>query len=102
MNKQREEDLLGKAASFVVYLVKDNLHYKIGKTSNVQARLIGIQTGNSRKVELMATYSPTNIDYSFLEVKLHEYFKDNRISGEWFNFDISVDEWLAICKDLDN
>ena len=67
-----------------VYIIKDKSKdniYKIGKTKNLNNRLDALSTGNIY-IEIMA--SKYTAYYNILETKLHEYFKKDRIKGEWF------------------
>jgi len=59
---------------------------KIGKSSNINKRLKSLQTGNPRKLTLMATIKCTTPNNAHrLESKLHLMFKADRVRGEWFN-----------------
>jgi hypothetical protein len=68
-----------------IYLFKtDNNMYKIGVAQNPNKRLKGVQTGCPTKVEFVFsthTYRALNV-----EALLHEIFRENRVIGEWFNF----------------
>jgi hypothetical protein len=74
-----------KRENGIIYLIKctsSNL-YKIGRTSNqIKHRLNTIKSSNPNAV-LVSCYR-TN-DMSNKEKKLHDYFKNNRVSGEWFD-----------------
>lgn len=69
-----------------VYLIEDNNNqtYKIGVTKNlVYNRLKKLQTGNSNKLNIISYFYS---EYPFrLEKMLHNYFKEKRTNGEWFN-----------------
>jgi hypothetical protein len=69
-----------------VYLVQveNTQHFKIGKTSDINGRLKGLQTSNAGKVFLIKLFECR--DCSVLEKRLHNIFKKNKMEGEWFNF----------------
>ena len=56
--------------------------YKIGQTSNMQARMRNLQTGSPTKLEIVK-FIQTD-DALMIERKLHNAFKETRIRGEWF------------------
>jgi len=61
-------------------------YIKIGKSNNVDKRLDSLQTGNPRKLTLMASIKcKTPNDALRLEKKLHIKFKKENIRGEWFS-----------------
>ena len=61
-------------------------HIKIGKSRNVNERLKSLQTGNPRKLTLMASIRcKTANDAYRLEKKLHKKFKSHHVRGEWFS-----------------
>lgn len=67
-----------------VYLITDGEHnYKIGVTIDLQGRLRQLQTGNHRKLKIVASFEGTEAD----ERRYHEKFRFNKVSGEWFSFD---------------
>lgn len=68
----------------LVYLITDgDQNYKIGVTIDLQGRLRQLQTGNHRKLKIVASFEGTEAD----EKRYHEKFEFNRVSGEWFSFD---------------
>lgn len=74
----------------MIYIIKSGDKIKIGKTSNMHKRLMAYKTHNP-DIHLIKTY-----DYDdSLEQYLHNYYKDYRITGEWFNILDKID-------DLDN
>lgn len=68
-----------------IYFVKNgyNNFIKIGKTINLQSRLNSFSTLFSDGVFLVGYIYSEN--YSELEKKIHEDFKDKRKTGEWFD-----------------
>lgn len=96
-NKLADEASVGK-----VYLVADGKTLvKIGITRNMPSRLQSLKTASGRELTLVATYTPTKIEYSALEKLLHKHYKDYRTLGEWFRTDISKEEFLSFCKAMD-
>lgn len=74
----------------MIYIIKSGDKIKIGKTSNISKRLMAYKTHNP-DIQLIKTY-----DYNdSLEKHLHNYYKDYRVTGEWFNIINKLD-------DLDN
>jgi hypothetical protein len=60
-------------------------HVKLGLSSNPQARLRALQTGNPFKLQLIWTFACPNM--AALEDKFHQVFDKYRIDGgEWFDF----------------
>lgn len=86
----------------VVYLISDGVHQKIGKTNNVERRIKALQTSNSKRLELIAVY-PDPKYTARLERLLHERYKDSRLVGEWFDINLSAEEFISCCKyELEN
>ena len=87
---------------------KEKQIIKIGSSFNVPQRLKQLQTSNGNKLELLNQFECK--DAKLLEKKLHNYYKDFRIEGEWFEFstnelenyyDITTKFVLDINKKLD-
>jgi len=68
-----------------IYIITDGQSYKIGITNNVNSRIKGIQTSHSKKLEVVISQKVLN--NTRLEGFLHNKYKDNRLSGEWFNLE---------------
>ena len=68
-----------------IYFVQsgDNGTIKIGVTKDIDARIKNLQTGNHRKLKLLACVEAGE-DACFIESYLHNIFKDYRLEGEWF------------------
>jgi ssDNA-binding Zn-finger/Zn-ribbon topoisomerase 1 len=79
-----------------IYLIKSdipNSPTKIGIASNVPKRLKTLQMASPCKLELIFTIEKT---YAYqLENTLHQYFKDKKVHGEWFDLN-EEDIQLAI------
>lgn len=73
-----------------VYFIQDSINntIKIGYTNLLQPRLKNLQTGNPNTLSIVGYIETTNM--RTLEGKFHKYYRDNRVSGEWFN--ITLDE----------
>jgi hypothetical protein len=69
-----------------VYIVRSDVFYKIGKTSQAPfKRLCGLQTGSPHELELVCYIE--HPDYPELERALHKAFRANRVLGEWFRLE---------------
>lgn len=79
-------------AKAFVYFMSDGEYIKIGKATSPRNRLNGIQTGNPRKVEIIAMI-PCESDKRAhdLERKLHWYYQEYRAAGEWFDIQDKLD-----------
>lgn len=64
------------------YIMKSQDLYKIGKSNDVESRLKCFKIGNPF-IELITKYEGN------LEGRLHDKFKDKRVTGEWFRLDES-------------
>jgi len=67
-----------------IYLIlnEDNDHIKIGISKNATKRVKQLQTGSSSKLTLL--YEREVEHASKVERNLHQYYKDYRVHGEWF------------------
>ena len=84
-----------------VYLLSDSRYQKIGIAIDVKKRLDSIQGGNPLKVSVVATYNPI-IKASKLEKKLHKHFCKQRMQREWFDINLTEDEFINLCKAYDS
>jgi hypothetical protein len=79
--------------------VTDGLQYKIGKATNVDRRVRGIQTGNPRKVRLL--HQAWCRDNHSAEKQLHDLFDEHRGNGEWFKLSSDqVNECIELMERL--
>lgn len=79
-----------------IYFIKNTTtnNYKIGKSYNPTNRLKQLQTGNDCKLEIYHIFESDNAK---LESYLHQYFKNNKILGEWFEIsDSDIDNVIKI------
>jgi len=58
-------------------------HIKIGRSVNPSRRLRALQTGNGKKLKLVAVFKGKGDS----ELFLHEYLKEWRLKGEWFSYE---------------
>ena len=65
-----------------VYIIRCNEYCKIGRTGNIGNRIDSIRTSNPYPVELLLFLSPNKSKE--IEKELHEIFKINRHTREWF------------------
>jgi hypothetical protein len=63
-----------------VYFISDGELVKIGTASNIPNRMDSLQTGNPKRLKLLAHTTGGHKT----EAKYHVMFADCRISGEWF------------------
>jgi len=68
-----------------IYAILDpkNNAVKIGKATNVKARLSGIQVGNATELELIGEKWAN--DAAYMERRLHRLCAPAHIRGEWFS-----------------
>ena len=68
-----------------VYLLRCNDEFKIGKANSVDIRLVSLQTGNSKYIQLLWKTEVSSESEAFkIENYLHKKFKKYRSRGEWF------------------
>lgn len=74
-------------------------HFKIGKTKNsIENRIKQLQTGNETELVLARSINYENPE---IEKYLHEYYKDKRLHGEWFNVTLDeIDHTIKVIKDF--
>lgn len=58
-------------------------HIKIGRSVNPKRRLRSLQTGNQRKLRLIAYFE----GMGWREASIHDRLHDWRVKGEWFHVD---------------
>lgn len=69
-----------------VYFISDGEFIKIGKSNNVERRLLELQTANPRKLKLLNTIKCENETSAFaLESFLHSILQSVHQNGEWFH-----------------
>lgn len=70
---------------YAIQSPENRRHVKLGLSSNPQARLRQLQTGNPNKLELVWTFACRNMAET--ETAFHKAFDKYRIpGGEWFDF----------------
>jgi hypothetical protein len=81
-----------------VYIIRaDTGHYKIGRTNNVPKRMKLFTVKLPFDFEII-TYFPCE-DMYMAESRLHGFFADKRINGEWFNLDQGDVETIKTIND---
>ncbi len=87
-NILREIEMKEKAGYvyFIKYYASNSI--KIGKSINILNRLSQLKTGFSDDIFLIG-YIYTQ-DYNDLEKTLHNKYINSRVSGEWFDIDVSL------------
>lgn len=81
-----QEDVKESQANVSYIYIIANLEFKvckIGFSNNVHSRLIQIQTGCPFPLKIYKIFKGTMKQ----EKRLHQKYKDFRLSGEWFRFD---------------
>ena len=86
-----------KTGSVYVILNLELPRVKIGFSNNPEKRLMSLSTQGGCKLRL-CYYTPPITDYKEVEAKMHDYFRDVRIRGEWFN--LSPEEAIKKLKTL--
>lgn len=76
---------------------------KIGKTTDIDKRMVGLQSGNKAKLTLVAVL-PQCSDHQIGERYLHRVFKRDRTRSEWFRNSDSLRNFIytvtAVCKTI--
>lgn len=80
-------------------LFKDEKIYKIGYTKrDVNERVSELKTGNPSEFVVEKLYIAKQYGSS-IEKNLHNYFKNVRIKGEWFDLTESdIDNFITLCE----
>lgn len=83
--------------NYCVYFITDGEYIKIGIAASLPNRVRQLQTGNARRLKVLYIIPQNNQKDSLnIERTMHEYFKNKRMSGEWF--DIQEKDVHDICK----
>lgn len=89
------KDLKNKTGVYIIRIQNSNT-YKIGITKDLKSRISNFTTANPNTIKI--EYFIETIHYKSLEKHFHRIFKNNRMSGEWFNF--SHDEFQIVESNL--
>lgn len=77
---------LSKKEQTSCYFISDGEYVKIGISNNVRYRMSMMQTGNAKKLLLLACFDfPFRDLAATTERLLHIKYKNKRISGEWYD-----------------
>ncbi|NDK09129.1 hypothetical protein EOM39_07890 [Candidatus Gracilibacteria bacterium] len=83
-----------------IYLISDGEFTKIGLTDKkTNIRLASLQTGNARKLTIVGEYETKN-RYAE-EKRLHNIFRSQHISGEWFSLTNSDIKMILLSGDAE-
>lgn len=69
---------------FTYFVMADDKKIKIGKSTDVEARIRSLQTSSPNKLRLVGMISGD------FETSFHKRFADIRTNGEWFDFSDTV------------
>lgn len=58
---------------------------KVGISSNVEKRIVSLQTGNPHQLSLKYSYILETTTARILENRVHVKLNEKRLTGEWFN-----------------
>ncbi len=68
------------------YFISDGSAIKIGKSADIDSRLLELQTGNSQLLTLLSYIPCSSQDgMSAEEIRSHNHFRDYLIQGEWYS-----------------
>ena len=84
-----------------LYIIKMDRHryYKIGIADNVKKRLATLQTGNPEKLTVL--YKKEFAYCTKLEKHIHNKYKNNRKTGEWFTLkEKDLEELINYLSDI--
>lgn len=68
-----------------IYFIKSNNEIKIGKTNDLQRRIIELQVGNQSKLEVLYIIENMHDDF---EAHVHSVCIGYHIQGEWFREEV--------------
>lgn len=85
-----------------VYLLSNGIYMKIGITNDIKKRISTLQTANPTKIECISRYTPTKTTALNIEQRIHEYFKNFRVCGEWFDINLNQEKFDNLCSMFDN
>lgn len=74
--------IMANTKSTHLYVLRCGERIKIGVTSDIEQRIVSLQTGNPDKIEL--EYIEERLNPHKAEKFLHRHFQKNKVSGEWF------------------
>ena len=68
-----------------IYILESDGFYKIGVSANINNRIKELQTGNPYTIECV--FSRRVPEAYEVEKYIHKLFEQDKVSGEWFEFD---------------
>ena len=78
-----------------IYILESDGFYKIGVSANINNWIKELQTGNPYTIECV--FSRRVPEAYEVEKYIHKLFEQDKVSGEWFEFD---DRTLEYIKDI--
>lgn len=98
--KHRNKSDISKSQKLYVIRFKEDHALKIGISEDVIKRKQSLQTSFPYDLEISMIYEPIKKRAKFIEGKLHKFFKNKHMRGEWFK-NISNEEIMLKIKEID-
>lgn len=96
--KRQKKENPTKKEGYVYLVGADNGLFKIGKSKNVDGRVM--EFGVKLPVKTWLVHSFKSNQYDKAELTLHEVFKEKRSHGEWFALDKDDVEYVVSIQDF--
>jgi hypothetical protein len=81
-----------------VYFIRCGALIKVGRASDVEARLKVLQIGNPEKLSILYFYEGG----SYEEARLHKIFHEFHVQGEWFRADVRIMDFIQELRDYEH
>jgi hypothetical protein len=79
-----------------VYVIRSGEYCKIGRTQDIQKRILALQTGSPHPIQLLIVTEVS--DAIAIEKALHQRYTHRRQGGEWFA--LAPEDIAAITREL--
>jgi hypothetical protein len=89
-------DKLVHQVHFIYFILNADINaIKIGRARNLDKRMQSLQTSSPTKLELIKSIQvESGVKAQMLEKSLHQRFQDIRLTGEWFNAEATLLEYI--------